>query len=57
MAWQAGRILRAGYENEHQVDYKGAIDLVTEVDRQSEAYLLGEIQRRFPGHRVHAEET
>ncbi|RME90715.1 MAG: inositol monophosphatase [Anaerolineae bacterium] len=33
------------------------MDLVTEVDRQSEAYLLGEIQRRFPGHRVHAEET
>ncbi len=57
LAWQAGRILRDGYEKEHQVDYKGVIDLVTEVDRQSEAYLLGEIRRRFPGHRVLAEES
>jgi len=36
LARQAGSILRAGYQKEHQVDYKGLIDLVTEVDRQSE---------------------
>ena len=57
MARGAGEILRAGYEQEHQVDYKGVIDLVTEVDRQSEAYLIAEIQRRFPGHSILAEET
>ena len=56
LARQAGEILRGGYEQEHQVDYKGAIDLVTEVDRQSEALLLGEIQRLFPGHRIVSEE-
>jgi myo-inositol-1(or 4)-monophosphatase len=56
LARQAGNILRAGYEGEHQVDYKGVIDLVTEVDHQSEAFLLGEIQQRFPGHQIDTEE-
>ena len=50
LARQAGAILRAGYNTEHQVGYKGVIDLVTEVDHQSEAYLLGEVQRDFPEH-------
>ena len=57
LARQAGNILRAGYQKEHQVDYKGVIDLVTEVDRQSEDYLLGEIRKRFPNHHILAEES
>ncbi len=57
LARQAGLILRNGFGQVHQVDYKGAIDPVTEVDRQSEAFLLGEIQRRFPEHTVVAEES
>jgi len=57
LARQAGEILRAGYAKEHQVDYKGTIDLVTEIDRQSEDFLLGEIQRLFPDHKVLAEES
>jgi myo-inositol-1(or 4)-monophosphatase len=56
LARQAGEILRLGYEHEHQVDYKEVIDLVTEVDRQSEAFILGEIQRLFPGHQIVSEE-
>ena len=56
LARQAGDILRLGYEGDHQVHYKGAIDLVTEVDQQSEAFLLGEIQRLFPGHQIVSEE-
>jgi len=57
LARAAGEILRAGYQREHQVRYKGAIDLVTEVDHESESYLLGEIQRRFAGHHIVAEES
>ncbi len=56
LARQAGELLRLGYEHEHQVDYKDVIDLVTEMDRQSEAFLLGEIQRLFPGHQIVSEE-
>lgn len=57
LARQAGEILRAGYGGEHHIQHKGAIDLVTEVDRRSEAYILGEIRSSFPGHRIQAEET
>jgi len=63
LARQAGDILRAGYiprpgfDSQHQVEYKGAIDLVTEVDHRSEAFLVGEIRHRFPGHRIFAEES
>ncbi len=49
LARHAGEILRSGYEQEHEVSYKGVIDLVTEVDRASEEYLLSEIKRRWPG--------
>ena len=57
LARKSGEILRAGYNQEHQVGYKGVIDLVTEVDHQSEAYLLGEVQREFPGHHIFSEES
>ena len=57
LARKAGAILRDGYSKEHQVDYKGVIDLVTEVDHQSEKYLLGEVQRDFPDHHIISEES
>jgi myo-inositol-1(or 4)-monophosphatase len=57
MARLAGNVLAAGYEQEHRIDFKGEIDLVTEVDRRSEELLLAEINRRFPGHQVLAEES
>ena len=57
LARQAGAILRAGYEKDHQVAYKGVIDLVTEVDHQSEKYLLGEVQKDFPDHHIFSEES
>jgi myo-inositol-1(or 4)-monophosphatase len=57
LARLAGEILRAGYETEHQVGYKGVIDLVTEVDHQSEEFLLGEIRKDFPDHHIFSEES
>jgi myo-inositol-1(or 4)-monophosphatase len=63
LARQAGEILRAGFgtrpgfNHNHHVDYKGVIDPVTEIDRQSESFLLTEIQRRFPSHNAVAEES
>ncbi|HXF86100.1 MAG TPA: inositol monophosphatase family protein [Anaerolineales bacterium] len=57
LARAAGAILREGYNKDHQVGFKGVIDLVTEVDHQSEAYLLGEIRRDFPDHHIFSEET
>jgi len=57
LARRAGEMLRAAYGQRHHIDYKGAIDLVTEVDRQVEAFLLSEIRQRFPDHRILAEES
>lgn len=57
LARSAGDILRAGYNQEHQVRYKGVIDLVTEIDHASESFLLNEIAARFPGGYILAEES
>ena len=57
LARKAGAILRDGYSKEHKVDYKGVIDLVTEVDHQSEEFLLSEVQRDFPDHHIVTEES
>jgi myo-inositol-1(or 4)-monophosphatase len=57
LAEQAGEILRANYSKEHQVAYKGVIDLVTEVDHASEDFLLGEINKRWPGSHILSEES
>ena len=63
LARRAGEILRAdfnprpGFGHQLQVDHKGEIDLVTDVDRRSEAFILEEIQRRYPSSRVLAEES
>jgi myo-inositol-1(or 4)-monophosphatase len=57
LAEQAGEILRAGYDKDHQVSYKGVIDLVTEVDHASEVFLLGEINQRWPGSYIVSEES
>jgi myo-inositol-1(or 4)-monophosphatase len=63
LARGAGEILRVGYQPRPgfgpamRVDYKGEIDLVTEVDHESEAYILGEIERRFPQDSIASEES
>jgi myo-inositol-1(or 4)-monophosphatase len=57
LARQAGVILHAGFGQRNQIYHKGVIDLVTDIDRRSEELLLGEIHRRFPDHRIIAEES
>ena len=57
LARQAGDILRANFGRRQTIDHKGIVDLVTEVDRQTEAFLVSQIRRRFPSHRILAEES
>jgi myo-inositol-1(or 4)-monophosphatase len=57
IAFEAGDILRQSFGGRNSVDYKSLIDLVTDVDRRSEAYIIGEIQKRFPDHHILAEES
>jgi len=54
----AGEILLQGFgkvQTSH-IDYKGEIDLVTTYDRASEAAVVTLLQKRFPTHRILAEE-
>ena len=57
LARGAGEILRAGFGETHEIEYKGEIDLVTEVDKHSEEFLLREIVNRFPDHKIFSEES
>ena len=53
----AGSILRSGLGSHFQIDQKGEIDLVTEMDHRSEDYLIGQVQAHFPDHAIVSEEA
>jgi myo-inositol-1(or 4)-monophosphatase len=57
IAYKAGEILRSGYGKKHDIHHKGVVDIVTEIDRQSEDLILSEIQKKFPEHSIIAEES
>ena len=54
---RAGRIQRERYASGVAVEYKGEIDLVTEVDRACELAILETIRGRYPEHDIVTEET
>lgn len=60
IAWEAahtaGDIIRANWQRPMSISYKGAIDLVTTVDRDSERAIVDLLQRNFPHHSILAEE-
>ncbi len=53
----AGKIAREGFLAEHTIGYKGATDVVTEVDHTCEALLMSRIKEFFPTHAIITEET
>ena len=57
LAREAGQILRAGYHKTHEVSYKSEIDPVTEIDAQSETFLINAIRDKFPDHYILTEES
>jgi myo-inositol-1(or 4)-monophosphatase len=52
----AGRILADGRPDELHIEYKGAINLVTEMDKKCEAYIVDKLSVAFPDHAIIAEE-
>jgi len=52
----AGLMLREAQPHPHRVEYKGAIDLVTEMDKKSEAFIVRELIAAFGDHAIVAEE-
>lgn len=57
LARGAGKILRECCTQHLEISQKGEIDLVTEADRLSEAYLVDLIRQNFPTHRILTEES
>ena len=53
----AGAVLKAYYGKRHEIRYKGEINLVTDVDRRSEAYIMERIRSAFPDHGILSEES
>ncbi len=57
ISFEAGTILLKGFRSRKTViSYKSKTDLVTDVDRASEKYLVERISARFPDHTIIAEE-
>lgn len=56
LAKRAAKIQLEGLGKIHQIEYKGTINLVTEVDKQCERLIVDGIQRHFPTHDILAEE-
>ncbi len=56
-AKHAGEIARGRFLMEHELGFKGATDLVTEVDHQCEDYLVDKILTAFPSHSILTEES
>lgn len=60
VAWEAanaaGTLIRDHWQKPKQIDFKGAIDLVTSTDRDAERRIVEILQRHFPEHSILAEE-
>lgn len=57
LARQAGALLREGLDKAKHISRKGAIDLVTDYDYQSEAVLIKGLRRAFPHDSLVSEES
>ncbi|MFH1153626.1 MAG: inositol monophosphatase family protein [Pseudomonadota bacterium] len=57
LARDAGRLCLEASRRRITVEFKSAKDLVTEVDKQVEAFITSSVQRAYPGHDVFGEET
>lgn len=55
LAQEAGQILMRHY-GRARVEYKGGVDLVTQADRESEAFIVARLRTLFPHHDILAEE-
>ena len=55
-ARHAGQVLLDHYNQPHDVSYKGIIDLVTEMDRESERLVTEMLRQSFPDYGILGEE-
>jgi len=56
-AEKAGRIIKENFHKKKEIDYKGRINLVTNVDKEAEIAVLDTIKKYYPKHNILTEET
>jgi myo-inositol-1(or 4)-monophosphatase len=56
VAQRAGKLLHEGLAGPREIRFKGAIDLVTEMDVAAEKLIVDALRERFPDHAILAEE-
>jgi myo-inositol-1(or 4)-monophosphatase len=56
-AQAAGEVLRDGFGRQHQIEYKGEADLVTEADEEAERKIEEVLREVFPNHGMLTEES
>jgi myo-inositol-1(or 4)-monophosphatase len=56
-ARSAGLLLKEHLGKVEQVEFKGAVDLVTEMDKKAEDLIVNEIRKNFPDHGILTEES
>ena len=56
-AYKGGNVLRTHFGKIAKIDKKGAFDLVTEADTESEKVIIGTIKKWFSDHTILAEES
>lgn len=55
-AQQAGALLLSEFQKPRRFEYKSDVDLITEADRRSEAFIVERLHTFFPQHAIVAEE-
>ncbi len=53
----AGEVLRSGFGQEHQTEYKGEAELVTEADEEAERAIMEVLREAFPDYGILTEES
>lgn len=56
LAFESGRIQKRRYQKQHEIRYKGEINIVTDVDLECQERIIDLIGRQFPQDQVIAEE-
>jgi len=56
-AQKGGMIIKENFHREKEIDYKGRINLVTNVDREAERVVIETILKYYPEHNILTEET
>ena len=56
LAREAGALLKENFGREQEIEFKGRINLVTEMDRRAEDLIVKRLQAAYPGDDIWAEE-